>query len=314
MLTINPAAPSDAAANNNLEVSGTCLLALNSVNVPLIVNQLLAIQSQPSDTTICEGNPVHFTLNATGTGLLYQWRKGTQNIVDAAGVSGATTNTLTLNSAAVSDVATNYNVVVTGTCLPAQTSMDVALSVQTGLNILSQPIDTIVCAGNPVSFNLDATGTNLTYQWRKGTVNLSNTANISGVNTATLLIASVTVSDTGSDYNVMISGACLTQTPSTHAALILCNATGLMSASNSKLGHASFYPNPLNSSTVIRYDNVSAITNSELKIYTLLGVQVLAIDITQKVTSLDMSFPSGVYFYRLTTNGKVIQTGKLISH
>lgn len=55
-------------------------------------------------------------------------------------------------------------------------------------NITTQPLGDTVCAGDSVSFFVAATGVGLTYQWRKGNVNLINNANISGVTTDTLTI------------------------------------------------------------------------------------------------------------------------------
>ena len=71
--------------------------------------------------TVCAGNNATFSVIASGSNLTYQWRKGTVNI------AGETNATLTLNSVTALDVATNYNVVVSGTCAPTDTSDFVTL-------------------------------------------------------------------------------------------------------------------------------------------------------------------------------------------
>ena len=81
-------------------------------SAPLII-------TQPTDQSTCDGGSVSFTVSATGTGLTYQWRKGIVNLIDGGNISGATTATLTINPATILDVASNYNVVVSGTFLPS---------------------------------------------------------------------------------------------------------------------------------------------------------------------------------------------------
>jgi hypothetical protein len=51
---------------------------------------------------------------AAGAGITYQWRKGTTILTNGGSISGATTATLTINPA-VSSIASDYNVVITGT-------------------------------------------------------------------------------------------------------------------------------------------------------------------------------------------------------
>jgi len=127
MLSIDPVNISDAAANYNVVISGTCAPKDSSANVSLTVNTAPDITTEPANQTADVGSSVSFSVVATGTGLTYQWRKGTVNI------AGATSATLTINPVATSDAATNYNVVVTGTCAPTETSVNASLTVNTGI-------------------------------------------------------------------------------------------------------------------------------------------------------------------------------------
>ena len=73
------------------------------------------------------------------------------------------------------------------------------------LQITSQPVSQVVSAGSTVTFNVTASGPQpLRYEWRKSGVNLANSGRISGVNTATLTIASVQTIDSG-NYSVIVS-------------------------------------------------------------------------------------------------------------
>jgi hypothetical protein len=74
------------------------------------------------------------------------------------------------------------------------------------------------------------------------------------------------------------------------------------------------YPNPFHTYTTILINNDSQINNTELRIYNVLGKEVLHTALTKQQTTLKTSnLPSGLYFYKVIGNNKTIQTGKLIS-
>lgn len=79
---------------------------------------------------------------------------------------------------------------------------------------------TCIQAGSII--RIDAVGTDLTYQWKKNGVNLSNGANISGVDNDSLIIASASLSDAG-NYSVEISGACSPKVTSNAVSLVVQN-------------------------------------------------------------------------------------------
>ena len=87
------------------------------------------ITTQPADQTACVGSSASLSVSATGTGLTYQWRKGSLIMSNTGNTSGATSATLTFNPVDISDAASNYNVVVNGTFLPSTTSTSVSLVV-----------------------------------------------------------------------------------------------------------------------------------------------------------------------------------------
>lgn len=177
--------------------------------------------TEPSDTMVCDGQSATFTVIADGAGLTYQWRKGNVDLVDGGNISGAQTATLTINPATIADVATNYNVIVTGSFAPADTSNYVSLTLDTAPIITNQPNDTTVCIGESVSFTVVASGLGNTYQWRKGLVDLVNNLTTSGVNTATLTINPTTFGDAANNYNVVITGTCLPDAISVDVVLIV---------------------------------------------------------------------------------------------
>jgi gliding motility-associated-like protein/uncharacterized repeat protein (TIGR01451 family) len=232
-LTINPASITDVAANYNVVVSGSSVPSATSINVSLTINSSPTITSQPSNQTACIGNSVTFTVAASGTGLTYQWRKGLVNLLNGGNISGATTASLIINPVALTDAALNYNVVVGGTCLPNATSTDASLIIGTSPTITSQPSNQTACVGSSVTFTVAVSGTGLTYQWRKGLVNIVNGGNISGATTASLIINPVALTDAALNYNVVVGGTCLPNATSSDASLIVVQSPTAIANSNS---------------------------------------------------------------------------------
>jgi len=73
--------------------------------------------------------------------------------------------------------------------------------------ITQHPTNLSVCPGSPVAFSVSATGSNLTYQWRKNGVDLADGGNVSGATTDTLLIADAQLADNGR-YRCVVTGDC----------------------------------------------------------------------------------------------------------
>ena len=85
------------------------------------------------------------------------------------------------------------------------------------------PQSRTVCEGAPVTFSVTATGTGLSYQWRKGGMN------INGATSSSYMIDAATMDDAGS-YDVVVTGSCGTPVTSSVAILIVNNCpptTGL---------------------------------------------------------------------------------------
>ncbi|HXB13663.1 MAG TPA: ice-binding family protein, partial [Bacteroidia bacterium] len=75
------------------------------------------------------------------------------------------------------------------------------------------------------------------------------------------------------------------------------------------------YPNPFNNSTTIVLNGASPMDKAEFRLYNLLGEEVASTSINNQETILETSkLPSGVYFYQVVNNDKLIQSGKLISN
>jgi hypothetical protein len=313
-LVINPANIVDVAANYNVVISGTCAPISTSADAALAVNAVPSITVQPVSTTVCAGSSASLSVTATGNNLTYQWKKGTVNLTNVGNISGSTTAMLTINPATSADAVANYNVVISGTCAPISTSNNVSLLVNALPVITLQAINDTACVASSASFMVTATGTGISYQWRKGTVNLTNSGNISGATTDMLTINPMILTDVATNYNVVVTGTCLPSVTSSNVSLILCTATNIISVGgNNSKNVMSVYPNPFVSTLNIVMNDASQIQKSELRLYNILGKEVYNIQITKQSTTVGIQLPSGIYIYKLNENNKTIQTGKLIS-
>ena len=149
----------------------------------------------PIDQTVTEGQTATFSVTATGTGLSYQWQKGTTNI------TGATSASYTTPPATMADSGSTYRCVVSNSGGSATTSPAPLTVIRVAPTISSQPANQTVTEGQTATFSVTATGTGLSYQWQKGTTN------ITGATSATYTTPSATMADDGSTYRCVVSNS-----------------------------------------------------------------------------------------------------------
>jgi hypothetical protein len=230
-LTITSAVVGDAGSYRCV-VSSSCG-SINTTAATVTINTPPSITTQPTAQSVCSGTNVSFSIVATGSGLTYQWQKGGVNISNNATYAGVSAATLNITGATVSE-AGNYTCVVTGTCTPAVTSNSVALTISAVPSITTQPSSIASCIGGNASFTVAATGTSLTYQWRKNGTNITNGGSISGATTTTLTITGVVASD-AANYTCVVSGTCTPAVTSNVAALSITSSPTITSQPSNQL-------------------------------------------------------------------------------
>jgi len=119
---------------------------------------------------------------------------------------------------------------------------------------------------------------------------------------------------------VVLNGRALTTSGSLTAAAItttmapVCPTTGISSVDAENAKVITIAPNPFSKSTTIIINDATQINNCEIKIYNAMGSEVINTIVTKQGTTLDTSdLSSGIYFYKIMSNNKTIQSGKLIS-
>ncbi len=145
------------------------------------------ITAQPTSAVITEGGTASLSVTATGTLLTYQW------FVDGNAIPGATRPELSASSAG------SYHVVVSNEAATV-TSAAVTVTVVDATvapSIAAQPVSTTVTSGDTATFTVQATGTDLRYQWQ--VVTPSTTDDLPGATSNTFSTA------TAGTYRVRIT-------------------------------------------------------------------------------------------------------------
>jgi hypothetical protein len=169
-------------ANSNWiagKANGTCAL----------FTQPTASISANATTTFCAGGSVTLSAATNISGGTYQWFR------DGSAINGATGSTYQAGQTG------NYSVVVSKTGSCSATSNTIAVTVSANTIINTQPASQTLCSGAVVSFAVSASGTTLTYQWRKDGIA------IPGATSTSYSINSISTGNAG-NYDVVVNGAC----------------------------------------------------------------------------------------------------------
>ncbi len=158
------------------------------------------ISTQPANAAVTSPATATFSVVAAGTSPTYQWRKGGVNI------TGATSASYTTPATAAADNGALFSVVVTNSA-GTVTSANATLTVNVVPTITTQPANATVVAPATATFNVVAAGTApLTYQWRKGGVN------ITGATSASYTTPATAAADNASQFSVVVTNAVGTAT------------------------------------------------------------------------------------------------------
>jgi len=94
-----------------------------------------------------------------------------------------------------------------------------------------------------------------------------------------------------------------------------CTVTDIANVSTGNtIDAVTIAPNPFSSFATITLNDALKVSNYKLVLYNELGAEVINANISKPVSTLNTSnLHSGIYFYKVMTDGKLIQSGKLIS-
>ena len=173
--------------------------------------------TQPvANLSTCPNATAVLTVATASNTDTFQWQKNNVNLTNgptAGGsvISGTTTATLTISGVTGYD-ANTYQCIATNSCA-SSVSSPANLNLGSGPMITGQPSPVAVCPGVPAVFNVFASAAPApTYQWQKGSVNLTDGPTvtgsvISGSATSQLTITNVQPSDMDS-YQCVLVNSC----------------------------------------------------------------------------------------------------------
>jgi hypothetical protein len=252
-----------------------------------------ATVSSTGPTTFCSGaNACTLTANA-GTGLSYQWFKGTAAIAGATNISFVPTST-----------SSQYKVRVTGSNGCSKTSSNTAISVIALPSATITPQGpTTFCNGDSVVLLANA-GTGFSYQWRQGTTNL-----IPGATSQ-----SYTAKSAATYFVIVTNSSGCSKTSSGRSVVVNCRE-GLNGTVQSGF---TIYPNPGSGRFTMNYTDADASLNdANLYITDVSGRIIyserLTIENGSMIKDIDLTnvVSSGIYFVQVD-NGKEQVVSKLV--
>jgi|GEM_PF-4656598 len=187
-LNINQVTVADAGAYHVLVTGAAPCAQVVSDDAILDVSQDIEITDQPESQIKCAGETAVFSVIATGSNLNYLWRKGNTPLFDGGNISGAATSSLTIANVSPADVASNYNVVISGDGIcPQVISVNASLTINPIPSVsVSAPSQQICNEANIGTINFSGSVSGTTFNWVRdnpsvtGTISTSGSGNISG--------------------------------------------------------------------------------------------------------------------------------------
>jgi hypothetical protein len=152
---------------------------------------------------------------STGTYTTYHW------ILDDVDISGATNQTYDAS------VSGTYAVRVTDSIGCEGLSQDHPLALDADPAPSVSPTAPTMCSGMSTFFGISASGTALSYQWRKGGTPLADTGHFSGATTETLQLSDLVIEDSGSYDCLVTNGGCTVTSPSVSLSVYACGVPSM---------------------------------------------------------------------------------------
>ncbi|MFC4263344.1 M36 family metallopeptidase [Ferruginibacter yonginensis] len=203
--TVNNVTTAMSGTAYRVIVSGTCApTSVTSTCVTLTVNAATTITTQPTDITRCTGTAATFTAAAVGGTISYQWQVSTDGGTTWTNIAGETNATYTIASVTAAMANNRYRALISSSCAANTPTNAAILTVQSAPSITTQPADITSCT-TTATFNVVATGTGIVYQWQLSTDGGTTYTNISGANSATLVIPNLTAAMANYKYRVVVS-------------------------------------------------------------------------------------------------------------
>lgn len=268
------------------------------INVPPVIN---SVTNAGSSTFTCEGQPIQFYVDATGSNLTYQWK------LNGKDVANQTSSTFKKDKSTIADNG-SYTVVVKGECAPDPESKPIVFQVGPTTKFANQLSDGQMELTKEFTLTATALGGIKLYKWQK------DRNDMLGQTSEVLKITNPSKADEGY-YRCIIHGDCGKDT--SNEAHLTMKPTGDVYYSNSK-----------SDKIMLRYVSENAITiqlgnlvdgNVKLNLFNTNG-QLISNLIDQSyfygIVSYELDlekYSTGIYFLKLdNANESSIKTLQVI--
>lgn len=195
----------DSGNEYRVIVSSSCR-TITSASAILNVIPQTVIMKEPANQTVCDSSQASFTVEGSGSNLVYQWQSSIDSIT-WVNMNGEVQDTLILPTVTSAENHYHYRVMITGSCGNLISSAATLTILQQPVTIQTSPVSQTVCDSSSVSFGVSASGTNLTYQWQSSSDSL-NWQDISGAVKNSLTMDTVRLANNAGFYRAIVMGTC----------------------------------------------------------------------------------------------------------
>jgi uncharacterized repeat protein (TIGR01451 family) len=182
--------------------------SIYSNEVTLNVIEPARIRSISLNHSVCVGDTISFSVQATGNNLTYQWEMSTDGGLTFTSITGANAATLQINNVLSSMNQYQYRAKVSNECTSGVLSPALVLTITEEARITEQPQQQNACPGSDISFQVLTSGSVTGYQWQISTDGGITYNAINGATSDVLNLNGVSTSDNGNLYRVAIFTTC----------------------------------------------------------------------------------------------------------
>ncbi|MBU3713631.1 MAG: T9SS type A sorting domain-containing protein, partial [Ferruginibacter sp.] len=187
--------------------SAACPGTVTSNASVLTVGNTTNILEQPVSTSSCKGDVALFKVNAEGPKLTYQWQVSTDIGNSYTDLSNEKNASLVLQNVTNEMNNNLYRVLIGSDCSTKLLASDsVMLTVYPLTAITEQPKNAGVCLNGNVSFNGNAVGNALSYQWQVSSDGGNTFSDMPNENTKKLTISNASLSLHNNRYRLQVKG------------------------------------------------------------------------------------------------------------
>jgi len=188
---------------------------VNTTTSVVTVNTPVAISAQPVNAVVLVGDTATFTINATATGITYQWQVN-DNATGWSNISGANSATYTTAATDITQNNYQYRCIVSGTSPCAPVTSSAAILTVGNVSIATQPVSQTICSNSNATFSIVASGDVASYQWQYSTNGTTWTdLAVTGADTASITLSGLTATNSGTQYHCVLNAGAVTSNPAT---------------------------------------------------------------------------------------------------